>query len=453
MQEALSRGFATKDIFRHQLREGMFEGMVGALLSVFALMRTQHMSLTSEISLSVGLVLSLAGSLPTASVAAFCLKKWDLNFEDYYEVLAQKRQCSKFQKYRRSMVTMAAGPILGWLVLCQPNSGQDESRNNAWVDVEVVVGREVRILPIFAVCLLMLCVLVAHLCGPICPALRKYQSVDITRHIFAGVFTMLALAPNPQDVFPESILDSILARWICIPGWQVRHFVVVQDLWLFGLYGIGFLQIATYSEEFHFAWRKMPPWNPEFTWNWELLRSQEVRQSLLIFFGFLSALLLACGDYCFPAQGFDFDGYYKPGRYKTGRSRVDLRAEPDLDLDIITRFPKDSIVEIEEVKKVEPDFWMNEPEFFGRVQDPPGWIHLNATTRVFQTDSSDSSDIIRFYVIRLIRRPGWPHSLTCVSPVTAWVPENQGPQITVEIRRQMRRLSWRTWNCWRIVVT
>ena len=115
-----------------------------------------------------------------------------------------------------------------------------------------------------------------------------------------------------------------------------------------------------------------------------------------MFFGFLSVLLLACGDYCFPAQGFDADGYYKPGRYKTGGdSRVDLRAEPDLDLDIIGTLAKGLIVEIEEVKKVEPDFWMNEPEFFGRVQDPPGWICLNETfhetTRVFQTDSSDST--------------------------------------------------------------
>ena len=364
MNTSLEQGFATKGVFGHQLREGHFEGFMGAIVGMCALMRTPGLSLVSTASLAFGLCLSLVLSIPGAFKASHCLADWELDFGDYYAVVQRKRTCKAWRQFRRSVATMAGGSLLG-LVLCSP-----KRLMGTLVSLTQVAGFVVytsAIINIFC----------------------RDRLVAFASQ-FASFF-MLSADPS-GEMEPDMGSDPEGPESRLRPT-EAKVNALLLDSWLLLGWALIWLKLCRANEG---EWWQF--------WNW-ILRiedasfNQQLRQMIFVTLGSLCALALPVGDMFFPPEGFDEDRYYQPGTYQLipgSADGVEILVEPSPNSECLSKLPEGSVVQIDEVQKVETGkcCGMTRITIFGFLQEESagsGWIDVGQNAvRVFEDPHPDN---------------------------------------------------------------
>ena len=112
LAESTLQGMTTKEILKHQEREGLMEGNVSCVIALCALIRTPDLSVFTFGSLLFTVVTSLLIGIPTGSKARLLLKA-GVKTQDYYELSKAKKRLKASQKYFTSALVMPLGCALG----------------------------------------------------------------------------------------------------------------------------------------------------------------------------------------------------------------------------------------------------------------------------------------------------------------------------------------------------
>ncbi|CAE7482874.1 Pol [Symbiodinium natans] len=117
LARSLERGFATREIYVHQRREGTYEGTMSIIVSMWALVRTPEMSYLTAGNLAFGILLALALSLPTAAKAGELLAKpQPCKFDNYYEVVQEEKKVNSWAVLRRPVGFLAISPCWAFVL-------------------------------------------------------------------------------------------------------------------------------------------------------------------------------------------------------------------------------------------------------------------------------------------------------------------------------------------------